>query len=114
MPNKERIAEMPLTDDQLFDFDHDRLAHFDLDEAKQRFREQPEAYRAQLVMARWLDGWLERMVDYSQGTTQEHPEVWQEGFEYAVREMGAHLRQGDFLPGGVLYNDEEDGRQWRS
>ncbi len=33
-----------------------------------------------------------------------------EGFSSALRDVAAHCRQGDFLPGGVLYEDEVEGR----
>jgi hypothetical protein len=56
---------MALTDDQLLDFDPDRLAHFDLDEARQTLAgEHGDIFRAQLVAAPWINGWRERTVEY--------------------------------------------------
>jgi len=98
---------MPLTDDDLFDFDHNRLDEFDLGAAQRRLAEQRDAYRAQLVAARWLDGWRERMEE-DEGSMQS--EDWHEGFKYAMRETAAHLRQGDLLPGGVLHDETDSGQ----
>jgi hypothetical protein len=97
---------MPLTDDELFGFDHSRHADFDAAAAKRRLAEQGGAYRAQLVAARWIDGWRERMEE-DEGSMQS--EDWHEGFNYAMREIAAHLRQGDLLPGGVLHDETDSG-----
>lgn len=101
---------MALTDEQLLDFDHDRLAHFELDKAQQALSEQRDAYRPQLVLACWIDGWRERMAAHEKSPTGSNEEGWIDGFDYAARELAANLRQGDFLPGGVLHDETDDGR----
>jgi hypothetical protein len=98
---------MPLTDDELFDFDHNRLDEFDLGAAQHRLAEKGDTYRTQLVAARWIDGWRERMEE-DEGSMQS--EDWHEGFNYAMREIAAHLRQGDLLPGGVLHDETDSGQ----
>lgn len=100
---------MTLTDDQLLDFDHDQLAHFDLAVARDQLDKDRASYRPQLVLARWIDGWRERMAANEGGPARDQ-EQWIEGFDYAAREVAAHLRQGDFLPGGVLYEETDSGR----
>ena len=96
-----------LADDDLLDFDHDRLAHFDLEEAKKQLVEQGEVYRSQLVAARWIEGWRERLeADESPVQSAD----WQEGYAQALREVTAHFRQGDLIPGGVLHEETNSGR----
>jgi hypothetical protein len=96
-----------LTDEQLFDFDADRLAQFDPAKARQQLAEQREAFRAQLVAARWIEGWLQRMDgDRFAGDNEE----FQDGFTTALREVAGNLRQGDLIPGGVLHDETDDGR----
>jgi hypothetical protein len=104
--------EKHLSDEQLFDFDQDRLVHFDLADAKQDLAKQGEAFRPQLVMARWIEGWRERMAENYEADPTEvgDPKAWQDGFDYATRELAAHLRQGDFLPRGVIHDEEVGGR----
>ena len=93
-----------LTDEELLDFDHNRLADFDPAEARQTLAERGDIYRPQLVAALFIDGWRARQRENS--SPVEESEDGLEGFEFATREIAAHLRQGDFLPGGTLYEDE--------
>jgi hypothetical protein len=97
---------MSLTDDELLDFDHSRLAHFDLATAKTQLAERGETFRAQLVAARWIEGWLERM---GEDELPSHSTEWREGSDSALREVMAHLRQGDLIPGGVLHDETDSG-----
>lgn len=98
---------MALSDEQLLDFDASRLASFDLADARQTLEEQGEVFRAQLVAARWIDYWAKGVLGGAvpPGNSSE----WKAGFEYAMREIAAHLRQGDLVPGGTLYEET-----WRS
>jgi hypothetical protein len=98
---------MALSDDQLFDFDRKRLADFDIKRAQRVLDEQRDVYRAQLVAARWIDGWRERTAE-QRGSPTAHPADWYDGFDQALREVAAHLRQGDLLPGGGILHDETD------
>ena len=97
---------MPLTDDDLFDFDHGRLADFDLSEAKRQLAEKGEVYRAQLVAAHWIEGWRERLEEDESPTKNEE---WSDGYVTALREVTAHLRQGDLIPGGILHDETDSG-----
>jgi hypothetical protein len=93
---------MALSDDQLLDFDAATYASYDEARARDTLAsEHGDAYRAQLVAARWIEGWRRR-------TLAEEPagsEDWVKGWEEALSEVVAHLRQGDLIPGGILYTD---------
>lgn len=97
---------MLLTDQDLLNFDRDAIQHFDLDDAKDALDEHGDVYRAQLVAAHWLDGWAERLTE----TDPIDDPKFDEGFAQALREVAAHLRQGDLVPGGVLFEDVAAGR----
>ena len=99
---------MPLTDDELFNFDHGRLADFDATKARERLARDDGTYRAQLVAALWIEGWREHMESDCNELTASSPD-WHDGFEYATRELAAHLRQGDLLPKGVLHDETDSG-----
>lgn len=96
-----------LTDADLLDFDHDRLVHFDLATAKQQLAEGGDTFRAQLVAAHWIEGWRKRVAEDELPTQSED---WREGFDTALREVTAHLRQGDLIPGGVMHDETDSGR----
>lgn len=101
---------MLLTDQDLLNFDHATIQHFDLGEAQDILEdEHADIYRAQLVTAHWLDGWAERL---SEGDSLDDPK-FDEGFTKALREVAAHLRQGDLIPGGVIFEDVATGRDER-
>ena len=101
---------MALTDEELFDFDRKRLADFDIRPARRLLEEQGDVYRAQLVAAKWIDYWREGVLGMSGPAAPRHSEDWNEGFEYAMRETAAHLRQGDLVPGGVLHDETLSGK----
>jgi len=99
---------MGLSDDALLDFDYGRHAHWDAAKAKRDLAgPHRDLYRNHLVIARFIDGWRERSA--RPRLTPREPE-WYEGFEYAMREVAAHLRQGDLLPGGVLHDEQVSGK----
>jgi hypothetical protein len=90
-----------LSDDDLLDFDLKGLAGFQT--APRTLLEQHgDVYRSQLVMARWLDGYRERRAASSTGDSS-----FDAGARDTLYDIAAHLRQGDFLPGGELYDDEQ-------
>ncbi len=97
---------MALSDDQLLDFDADKYASYDEGKAREALAgEHGDAYRAQLVAARWIEGWRRR-------TLAEEPsgsEDWVKGWDEGLSEVVAHLRQGDLIPGGILYTDATGG-----
>ena len=88
------MAELP-PDDVLLDFDPSNYDHWDSDLANRLLVEQPELYRNHLAIARWIQGWADRM--------EQHPvesrKARDEGFVAALREVMTHLRQGDLVPG---------------
>jgi hypothetical protein len=51
------------------------------------------------------------MAERSAGPTDpEDSEAWRQAVDDVLRDVVAHLRQGDLIPGGVLYEDEVTGR----
>jgi hypothetical protein len=101
---------MQLTDQELLDFDQRRLADFKLKRAQSTLAgKHGDTYRVQLLDALWIDGWRERLMEDKESPTA-HPAEWYDGAEFAFREIAAHLRQGDLLPGGILYEETDDGK----
>ncbi|HEY8776545.1 MAG TPA: hypothetical protein VIM33_08730 [Gaiellaceae bacterium] len=94
---------MALSDEELLDFDLKRLGGFK-NSPHSLLVEHGDVYRTQLVVARWLDGYRERRVEPS--ITTDPNDRFEEGVGETLRDIAAHLRQGDFLPGGTLYEDE--------
>lgn len=90
---------MTLDDQKLLDFDTSRLAAWDEVDTEQLLTEQPDLYRNHLVIAKWIDRWLEDMTHPSSGLEGKS----EEGFQEGLREISAHLRQGDLLPGGGVF-----------
>lgn len=94
-----------LSDDELLDFDHDDL--FDVQvfdkpyEGRRMLEEHGDVFRSQLLIARWLDGWAQRICEPSGANPAT---VY--ALTNTVLEMSAYLRQGRFLPGGTFYEDE--------
>jgi hypothetical protein len=100
---------MALTDDELLDFDASRYATYDEGKARETLAgDHGDAYRAQLVAARWIEGWRRRTLGQDE-LTESHTEEWIKGWDDALSEIVAHLRQGDLVPGGVLYSDVAGG-----
>jgi hypothetical protein len=92
-----------LTDEELLDFDMKRLGAFE--RASRRLLEEfGDAYRYQLIAAHWIQQWADRIEARSDVT--EADQHFFNGYEQALREVIAHLRQGDFLPGGRVYDPE--------
>lgn len=96
-----------LSDNDLLDFDASTLAMADPGDARRLLHEHGDLFRTQLVAARWLQGYLERRQQSQQTGIVRHSDDHEKGFEEAMRDVIAHLRQGDFLPGGTLYEDEQ-------
>lgn len=92
---------MRLIDQELLDFDTRILAHWDEARVEQALRETPELYRNHLVIARWLDDWIEGLEDQADHTDDRV----NDGFIAALREVRAHLRQADLVPAGILYEE---------
>jgi len=94
-----------LTDNDLLDFDASRLWMTEASDVRRLLMKHGDVFRAQLVAARWLEGYRQRRLADTNDWPPEHEEGWDE----AMRDVIAHLRQGDFLPGGVFYEDEQKG-----
>jgi hypothetical protein len=101
-----------LTDEELLDFEEERLDLYDRAEALRSLAKFGDACRFELIAARWLEGYLERRLGrVTPGGFTTHSAEYLGGFEEAMRDVIAHLRQGDFLPGGHLYEDEVKRRR---
>ena len=98
---------MALTDDELLDFDEKRLVDYDPVKAERALAEHGDAFRYQLVAARHLEQWANR----ADVRTLTNDVRFTDGLVDALRGVAAHLRQGDYLPGGVQY-DETVGPRW--
>jgi len=91
---------MALTDEDLLYFDIKGLGG--LERAPRRVLEEyGDAFRYQLVAARWIQQWAARLEEHAPLTGEQY----NEGYVQALREVIAHLRQGDFLPGGQVYDE---------
>jgi hypothetical protein len=100
---------MALSDDQLLDFDAGQYASYDEGKARDTLTgRHGDAYRAQLVAARWIEGWRQRTLA-EDPVAAGRAEDWVRGWDDALREVVAHLRQGDLIPGGILYTDATGG-----
>jgi hypothetical protein len=84
-----------LSEDQLLDFDRSRLASWSQERQHQALADHRELYLNHLTIAKHLDFWI--------GNLDAQPSLHadQEEFIAALREVAAHLRQGDYLPDGV-------------
>jgi hypothetical protein len=92
---------MALTDDELLDFDEKRLADYDPVKAERALAEHGDAFRYQLVAARHIEQWANR----ADVRTLTNDERFTDGLVETLRDIAAHLRQGDYLPGGSLYDE---------
>ncbi len=95
---------MALSDEDLLAFDHAGMADSTPEKALRLLDEQPELYRNHLVQARFLDGWALRMFDVKPEMTEDRFKGWQ----LALENVAAYLRQGYFLPGGYFYTQEQE------
>lgn len=100
-------------DEWLYSFDRSRLDDYSGARAAQALSHVPDLYRNHLAIAKWLDGWIERNAATAAGRTRDEVSAaYEEGFEKALREVAAHLRQCDLLPppDGELIEEEWRGR----
>lgn len=95
---------MEQSDEQLLDFDTDRLTHWRPEDAERALSgDDAKLYRNHLAIALWIDGYAERLQG---GEFAENPSDFNRGYLEGVRELAAHLRQCDLLPEGVLLKDQ--------
>lgn len=83
---------MPTPD--IFDFDTDELAAYNDAHIDAALKSEPTLYLNHLRIAKHIDGWVESLE-----ADDDDPE-----YVKALRTVAAHLRQGDYLPDGVLLN----------
>jgi hypothetical protein len=101
------VPGMALTDDDLLDFDEERLADYDAAKARRDLEEHGDAFRYQLVAARQIEQWAER--DDVSRSSPTADQAWLDGHARALRDIAAHLRLGHYLPGGRLYDETVAG-----
>jgi hypothetical protein len=99
-----------LTDDELFDFDKHELVGWDPAHVERTLAEHRDAYRAQLVAARWIEQWAKRLAESNSPAGRSLSEERLQGYTDARLEVVAYLRQGDLAPGGRLHDDTDEGR----
>ena len=110
-----------MTDDELLTFEYKRLADnlseaeddvgglhdtWTRGDAEKALETHGEVYRAQLVAAHFAERWCEEQVADERQAPGGRSEEYLAGFEMALRDIAAHLRKGDLLPGGILYRHE--------
>jgi hypothetical protein len=88
-----------LSEEQLLDFDRSRLASWSQQREDQALAEHHELYLNHLAIAKHLDFWIGNLH------AQLSLHADREEFISGLREVAAHLRQGDYLPDGVLYRE---------
>jgi hypothetical protein len=98
-----------LSDNDLLDFDASGLAMADVGDARGLLHKHGDVFRAQLVAARWLEGYRQRRLSETAGLVAGWSHEHEEGWDEAMRDVIAYLRQGDFLPGGRFYEHAQIG-----
>jgi len=86
----------------MFNFDESDLMMFEPERVEEVLRAHPAIYVNHLMMARHLDAWALRLVEQPIGDAEGRSNA--EGFAEGLREVAAHLRQGDYAPGGGFYD----------
>ncbi|WP_020111604.1 hypothetical protein [Rhodococcus sp. 114MFTsu3.1] len=80
-----------------FNFDTDELASYDQTTVDQALRDHPAIYLNHLEIAEHLDAWAEAIdKDHTQPPNSDG------AYQTAIREIAAHLRQADYVPGGSM------------
>jgi hypothetical protein len=102
-------APFPPPDLVLLDYDPAECADDRPDESERLLTEYPEAFRAQLVAAKWSAGWADRCESENSPLAAMAPH-WAEsgfgkGYVTAIREIVCYLRQGYLMPGGLHYDE---------
>ena len=87
---------------RIFDFDENDLALYEPEEIDRILETHPAIYINHLGMARFLEKWADRLDADRTMPAQEREPAYAE----ALRTVAAHLRQGDFVPGGHMTSSE--------
>lgn len=85
---------------KLFDFDADNLEMYEPEKIDEIFAEHPAVYLNHLAIARHLSAWARR--DRQNRTPDADDASYLGSFAHALDEVAAHLRQGDYVPGGAF------------
>ncbi|WNG80179.1 hypothetical protein C6A86_018205 [Mycobacterium sp. ITM-2016-00316] len=85
----------------IFNFDADNLGAYEPEKTDKLLTEQPAVFLNHLRVAQALRGWAKRAEDRTFGS-----EEYQKGYIRALREVAAHLRQGDYVEGGEMLFSE--------
>ena len=64
----------------------------DAGDARKLLNEHADVFRAQLVAARWLDGYRQRRLEDPTQFPSGHSPEYRDGFDEAMRDVVAHLR----------------------
>ncbi|SIE91779.1 hypothetical protein [Mycobacteroides abscessus] len=91
---------MPTPD--IFDFDAEHLTAYDPKAIDKILVEQPALYINHLRIARSIRGWASR-ARHTSGLGEDY----RRGYVQALREVAAHLREGDYVEGGALIINQE-------
>lgn len=86
-----------LSDPELLDFNHAHLPDGDVLDADALLGQYGDLYRNHLAIAISITRWRQRLALMHSADILPG---WSEGEGYALAEIAAHLRQGDFLPHG--------------
>jgi hypothetical protein len=86
----------------IFDFDETGLPNYQPEKIHKILIEQPALYAKHLWIAHHLDGWVTRLETGKLSTTGIDNDQSQQGFIRALREVPAHLRQGNYVEGGYM------------
>jgi hypothetical protein len=87
---------MPIPD--VFDFAVDDLAGYDPEWIDRALEEHPVLYLNHLRIARHMQDSAQQLAEHPAYESADS----NEGYVQALREVAAHLRQGNYLPDGVF------------
>jgi hypothetical protein len=93
---------------EIFDFDVERLADYNPARIDQVLDEHPALYINHLTVADHIAGWAERMVPLIEEDMATDGSEFNRGYAKALREVAAHLRQGDYVPSGAFMQERRE------
>ena len=100
-----------LSDAELFDFNAALLEDYDDERAHANLKRYGDAFRFQLVLALFLDEWVDVLKDpESAGYERSMGEHELRGWVWALQGVADSLRSGDYLPGGCIFEHVVRGR----
>jgi hypothetical protein len=98
-----RMDDADITDDRLLDFAGDHVDDYSDEMARERLIGPYRGlYRNHLLIAHHLEAWAARHWEWMERTGEGH--VRSRAFENGLLEVAAHLRLGNYLPGGHQYD----------